>query len=418
VRNTRVEDVDMQHRDVGGISPAARALAARTDPVDVVELTVRAICAEVWPAYAADPVFTGALRSSTHDNVRAVLARLTGERPPEQIRPPAGFAFTDLAAEMAIPVSEIESAYWIALRQFWRFWFATATTAAAAGEGSIEELLGTPTETVIQYLIDVLKIVVARHAAVTESIQRTRDDERRSLLELVVSDRNTMPLDDLERALNYRFTGTHLAVAVQALERARAEQALAGLADRAGAHGSVQVLHGADVWICWLRFPAPPSEQRWADLTTALTALDLPVSTGEPAPGLDGFRRTRQDALSVVALRRRCPGLGDLVRFREVSLEVVLLGDEAGARRFIADELGELNGPGERNARIRETLLAWLSAGSSAQAAGRLYLHENTIRMRIGQAEKLLPRDVRERRAEVMAALRVREVLGGDGAGM
>jgi hypothetical protein len=413
-----VEEMGVQQRDVGGISPAARALAARVDPSEAVERTVSAMCAEVWPAHAADPVFVAALRSSTLDNTRAVLATLAGELPPEQIRPPAGFAFTDLAAEMGIAISEIEAAYWIALRQFWRFWFATATAAAAADEGSIEELLGTPTEKAIQYLIDVLKIVVARHAGVTESIRRTRDDERRTLLELVVSDRNTMPLDDLERALNYRFTGTHLAVAVQSLERARAEQALSGLAERAGAHGSVQVLHGADVWICWLRFPAPPSEQRWADLTTALTALDLPVSTGEPAPGLDGFRRTRQDALAVVALRRRCPALGDLVRFREVSLEVVLLGDEAGARRFIADELGELNGPGERNARIRETLLAWLSAGSSAQAAGRLYLHENTIRMRIGQAEKLLPRDVRERRAEIMAALRVRDVLGGDGADM
>ena len=402
----------MQQRDVGGISPAARALAARIDPTEWAAATVAAMCAEVWPAQAADPAFTAALRSSTEDNVRAVLGRLAGEVSPGQIRAPAGFAFTDLAAQMGIPVSEIEAAYWIALRQFWRQWFATATAAVAAGEGSIEELLGTPTEIVIQYLIDVLKIVVARHAAVTETIRRTREDERRTVLAQLVEGRSALPLDDVERTLNYRFSGTHLAVAVQALERARAEQALAGLADRVGAQGSLHLLHGADVWICWLRFPAPLSEQRRDALSTALWALDLPVSTGEPGQGLDGFRRTRQDALAVVSLRRRCPGLGQLVRFREVSLEVVLLGDEAGARRFIADELGELNGPGERNERMRETLLAWLSAGSSAQAAGRLYLHENTIRMRIGQAEKLLPRDVRERRAEVMAALRVREVLG------
>jgi hypothetical protein len=407
-----VEEVDVPQGDVGDVSPAARALAARTDPSEMVERTVSAMCAEVWPAHAADPVFVAALRSSTLDNTRAVLARLTGELAPEQIRPPAGFAFTDLAAERGIPVSEIEAAYWIALRQFWRLWFATATAAAAAGEGSIEELLGTPTEMVIQYLIDVLKLVVARHDAVTESIRRTREDERRALLAQLVEDRCTTPLDDIERTLNYKFAGTHLAVAVQALERARAEQALAGLAERAGAHGSLQLLHGADVWICWLRFPAPLSEDRWGRLATALSALELPVSTGEPGQGLEGFRRTREDVLAVVALRRRCPGLGHLVRFHEVSLEVVLLRDEAGARRFIADELGELNGPGERNARIRETLLAWLSAGSSAQAAPRLYLHENTIRMRIGQAEKLLPRDVRDRRAEVMAALRVREVLG------
>jgi hypothetical protein len=402
----------MQQRDAGGISPAARALAARIDPAEWAAATVAAMCAEVWPGHAADPVFTAALRTSTEDNVRAVLGRLGGEPSPAQIRAPAGFAFTDLAAELGIPVSEIEAAYWVALRQFWRQWFATATAAAAAGEGSIEELLGTPTEMVIQYLIDVLKIVVARHAAVSETIRRTREDERRTLLAQLIEDRATLPLDDIERALNYRFSGTHLAVAVQALERSRAEQALHGLAERVGAHGSLQLLHGADVWICWLRFPAAPSEQRLAELTTALHALDLPVSTGGAGQGLDGFRRTRQDVLSVVALRRRCPGLGQLVRFHEVSLEVVLLNDESRARRFIADELGELNAPGERNARIRETLLAWLSAGSSAQAAPRLYLHENTIRMRIGQAEKLLPRDVRDRRAEVMAALRLREVLG------
>ncbi|HZE67247.1 MAG TPA: helix-turn-helix domain-containing protein [Sporichthyaceae bacterium] len=401
-----------QGNDDRAISPAARALAARTDPTDLVDSTVQAICAEVWPEQAADPVFVAALRSSTDDNVRAALGLLTGELTLSQIRPPAEFAFTDLAAQLGISVSEIESAYWIALRRFWRLWFEMATAAAAAGEGTIEEFLGTPTELVIQFLIDVLKLVVARHDAVLETIRRTRDDERRALVLQLVEGGSSLPLDDVERTLGYRFTGVHLAVAVQSLERSRAEQALAGLAERTGAAGSLQVLHGADVWICWLRFAGPLSVDRLAEVTTALGTLDLPVGLGEPGSGLDGFRRTRQDVLSVVTLRRRCPGLGHLVRFHEVSLEVVLLGDEPAARRFIADELGELNGPGERNERARETLLAWLSTGSSARAATRLWLHENTIRMRIGQAEKLLPRDVRERRAEVMAALRMRAVLG------
>ncbi|MGQ0844611.1 MAG: helix-turn-helix domain-containing protein [Sporichthyaceae bacterium] len=86
--------------------------------------------------------------------------------------------------------------------------------------------------------------------------------------------------------------------------------------------------------------------------------------------------------------------------------------DEARARRFAADELGELAADDDRVERIRATLLDWLSTGSTSQTALRLHVHENTVRTRIVQAEALLHRDLGSRRAELMAALRLRAMLG------
>jgi DNA-binding PucR family transcriptional regulator len=92
-----------------------------------------------------------------------------------------------------------------------------------------------------------------------------------------------------------------------------------------------------------------------------------------------------------------------------------MLHDEEAALQFVADELGELAGPDERADRTCETLLAWLTTGSQSRAATRLGVHENTVRIRIRQAEELLAHGLSERRAEVLAALRLRQLLGPPG---
>lgn len=393
------------------MSAAPRALAARTDPEPFIEAILDAILAEVWPDHGADPALMVALRASVTDNVTAILGLIAGRLQIEEVPPPADFAFTDLAVNLGIPVSEIEAAYWLGMTRFWRRWFVLAGEAAAAGEGRLDDFVGAPTETLMQHLRHVVNLVVARYAAVSESIHRSNNDRRRLLVAQVVDGEPELCLDDIESELGYAFAGTHLGLVLQATERLRVEQLVAHLADRVKAHASLLVLHGADTWICWLRFPTGVTAKTRAALQAALQSPHVTVTAGEPGVGIAGFRRTRGDAVAAAALRRRFSGFGQFLWFRDVSLELCLLSDEKAARRFMEDELGELNGPGERLDRARETLLAWLETGSSSAVAARLFLHENTVRMRVNQAQELLSTDLRDRRAEVLAALRLRTLL-------
>jgi DNA-binding PucR family transcriptional regulator len=189
---------------------------------------------------------------------------------------------------------------------------------------------------------------------------------------------------------------------------------MSNLVARSEAQGFLIHLHGASRWVGWLRFARHPSGAVLDQITQVLAKVPVVATIGEPGEGLIGFRQSRSDALEAAGLRQRFPRLPSVLRFRDVRLEALLMRDEESARRFVVDELGELAGIGERLAIARETLLTWLVTGSSSQAAAALWIHENTVRVRTAQAEEMLPGELRTRRAEVLAALRLRAMFDGE----
>lgn len=70
-------------------------------------------------------------------------------------------------------------------------------------------------------------------------------------------------------------------------------------------------------------------------------------------------------------------------------------------------ELGDLAGPDPATARVRETVSTFLELGGSVErTAAAMFVHKNTIRYRLAQAEELLGHPLSERRTEVAVALR------------
>lgn len=394
------------------MSAATCDLAARTDPQPFIEIALDALLQDIWSKHRDNPSFVAALQSSITHNVHALLDLFAGRLRIEDISPPAGFRFTDLAVEIGIPVSEIEGAYWLATGRFWRRWFALSVEAAKEGKGRIEEFVGPPTEVLMQYLVDVVKMVVAHYEVVSESHRRSRNEHRRMVVGRVLDGYIASSVDEIERELGYRFAGTHICLAIQATDRAWVANSLADIADHTGAEEFLYLLHQADLWVCWLRFAGPVAAADRARVSAALETTKVAVVAGEPADGIDGFRESHREAIAIATLRGRFAFLDQFIWFRDVALEVLLLADEPNARKFVAAELGELNDPGARNERARETLLAWLSTGSISQAATRLFLHENTVRARITQAQGLLPMSLDDRRTELLTALRLRIALG------
>lgn len=394
------------------LSPATRALAERTDVEPFVDIVTDALLKSLWGHHAGDRALIAALRNSARDNATALLALFAGRMQMDDITPPAGFSFTDLAVQVGIPISEIEMAYWISSRGVWRRWFDIAREATAAGEGSMEEFVGPPTEILIQYLVDIVKMVVARYETVSEFNRRSRNDRQRLLVNRVLENELLDPVEEIEFELGYRFTGTHLGLALHATERPLVEQLISQAAECLGADGTLLMRHGADVWLGWLRFAAPLPATRLAAVRASFDHAEVSVCAGTAGAGIDGFRQSSGEASAAANLRRRLDGPHQFFWYQEVSLELCLLADEPRARRFMAAELGDLNTSGERAERARQTLLTFLASGSISQTASQLFLHENTVRTRVGQAQRMLAADLRVRRAEVLVALRLRALLG------
>jgi DNA-binding PucR family transcriptional regulator len=93
---------------------------------------------------------------------------------------------------------------------------------------------------------------------------------------------------------------------------------------------------------------------------------------------------------------------------------VALLALQPGAAAgWVWSVLGELAVDDAAHARMRDTLWAYLSSGSSlATAAAQLHLHKNTIQYRIHKAEQARGRPLADGRLDVEVALLACRLLG------
>ena len=92
-------------------------------------------------------------------------------------------------------------------------------------------------------------------------------------------------------------------------------------------------------------------------------------------------------------------GLDGLLEHSRISEDL-----SAFARRMLKPLLDHDAGGGSK---LTETFCLTLTLGSPAKAAERLYVHENTVRYRMGRAQKLLGRDLslpKERTALTLSA--------------
>jgi DNA-binding PucR family transcriptional regulator len=138
------------------------------------------------------------------------------------------------------------------------------------------------------------------------------------------------------------------------------------------------------------------------------------VALGRPASGLDGFRRSHQDALEALRVAQLAGRAGGTVtRYDEVELAALCSANVEACREFVAAELGDLAADTEDVRRLRETLEAFFDSSSNFRStAARLGLHHNTVRYRLTQAEKLLGHPAGERRLQLELALHIAARLG------
>jgi DNA-binding PucR family transcriptional regulator len=133
------------------------------------------------------------------------------------------------------------------------------------------------------------------------------------------------------------------------------------------------------------------------------------IAIGNPLSGIEGFRRSHQQALAARAVAIAAgprqprvtaasdPGLGVAARFS---------GDLKAARAWVGEVLGPLASATDVDERLRETLRAFLGTGSSFKAAAdELHLHSNSVKYRVQRAVERRGKPITDDRLDVEVAL-------------
>lgn len=135
---------------------------------------------------------------------------------------------------------------------------------------------------------------------------------------------------------------------------------------------------------------------------------------GEPASGLQGFRKTYFQANDLVAIAPQLPPSKQVMRWSDHALTLTLGSDVERARWFVRSVLGPLSESTEKAAERRVTLQAYLSSGKSlVHAAEERNVHRNTIVYRIQRIEELIGRPLQGQVLDIQCALHLVERFGG-----
>jgi DNA-binding PucR family transcriptional regulator len=232
---------------------------------------------------------------------------------------------------------------------------------------------------------------------------------------------NPADLGAAEAALGYRLRGKHIGVVAWISGEPAGDKGLAELERIASAAARVLDARGRPLFVprdearAWIWLPLPADAEITRDLLeVAFEDGDSPVrvAAGEPAVGLEGFRLTHDQAVRTQNLALMANPGARVTTFAEVGALALICSDVDAARHWVLATLNDLAIDDESHARLRETLLVYLTTGSYTVTAERMVLHKNTAQYRVGKAEEALGAPIGERRADVELALRACRHLG------
>ncbi len=227
-----------------------------------------------------------------------------------------------------------------------------------------------------------------------------------------------LDIDAVTMAIRYPLRRTHLAVVawrdeddggddLASIERFVDQLADSACARESSLYISVDRLTGW-AWIPLVAEAAPSAVARIRAFAEA--RADAPrIAAGNPLPGVEGFRRSHQQAQEAyaVAIASGSNAHGFTAASDPGLAAAALMGSDLGAARmWVAEVLGPLASCTENDERLRETLGVFLRAGGSFKAAAEeLHLHSNSVKYRVHRAIERRGRPISDGRLDVEVAL-------------
>ncbi len=372
-----------------------------------------------------DPALIALLGSSIEGNVDTILHALQYDISGDGFEPPAAaFEYARRLAQRGVPVNALVRAYRLG-QQFLidrAFHVSMATPAPESVRVRANAVL---VDAVFDYIDWISQRVVVVYETERESWLADRESARLdSVLALLAGGGSQ---DDVERIAGYRVPGRHLAVVAWSADPTsgtdRIQRFTASIRWLAAQLGSaspplVVVRDGATAW-GWVQLTGVEDATVDAALNRIAAVRPDPgtrFAVGAVGTGVDGFVRSHRQALrthrvAVLGTRRRA-----VERYDQPGLAVVDLcsSDPAALRTQVLEVLGSGLAANTANAeRLRETLRTYLACERSlTAAAAAMTMHKNSIRYRVDNAEKLLPRPLSSDRLAVEVALAACHWLG------
>lgn len=226
-----------------------------------------------------------------------------------------------------------------------------------------------------------------------------------------------IPLGRATRILGYDLSRWNLAViawtgGATPADPTHLHTAAAGVLATAGCVSTLVLPVGAHlVWAWGSRTARPPVP---SDAGAVPPVPGVRISTGLAGIGVDGFRRSHEQAGHGARIGAMSTRDEWLLRYDDVDIVAMLSADLPAAGEFVVRELGALASPGESVAVVRHTLKCYLDRDRSlARTAEHLHVARNTVAYRVQRAEQLRGRPATERRLQLHAALTLADELGG-----
>ncbi len=394
-----------------------------SDTVDLAALASRVVEADLAAAF--DPLrenheFTTRLRASVEENLQHLRQVIGGRVRADQVELVEPFALAGLQARMRLPQTALQRSYRVGFQTMLDAWTERLVERAEQDDvrrGEALRALRDLTGLLLGYQHHVASRVADSFARADDAMSRSREHVRNGLVrQLLREDSTPLAPSDLV-LLDYPLEASHVAVLLPTMAEGATRQVLSAL--RTACHARDVLVHPVDLasTVIWLAQPgAGWRPGTLADLLACLAALGVEASVSGAHAGVEGLRRGWRQAQDVQRVRAAWgAGAGPRVlSHTDVSLEILLMTDPAGAGAFVAAELGGLGGDDDLSARLRETVEASYRWGSHVTTATHLHLHEHTVRNRLQKAAELLGRPLTERRTELQVALRLARLLAQD----
>jgi hypothetical protein len=200
--------------------------------------------------------------------------------------------------------------------------------------------------------------------------------------------------------LGYSLQGWHLGVVLQSTN-AEVLQHLAGRLERR----LLRVCPGEGLTWAWLGGRDRLDSREALDAVRGSFESDPLLALGEAGHGVEGWRRTHQQARAALSLMRQ---RGASVRYAEVALVVSTRRDELLASHLRQTYLKPLSGQRDGGGSLKRTLRAYLSTGHNvSSAAAALGVSRHTVSARLRLAEELVGQPLHACAAELEIALRL-----------
>jgi len=402
-----------------GAADVSAALTPRADKMsaDIYRLIVREI-----PDLRDDKRVLALLEASVAENVATLLHILQHGIDLEKVHAPAAAEeYARRLAQRGIPIAALLRAYRIGSARL-EDW-CLQELGRRSDNAAVVSAAGLRIAGILASYIDqVSEEVVSAYEAEKENWLRNQSVARAARVRALLKGEQ-VDVNSAEAILGYRLRQYHLGVVTWITVASTGGDAL-GLLERATAEAAAEahcvgrpMFVPQDEFSAWAWMPlgarrdiTPPG----MSVKSGTGDDRIRFALGEPAPGVPGFRRTHQQALSAQAIALAAGPSGPIMTsFGEVAPLALMSGSIELLQAWVAETLGALADDNEHNARLRDTLRVFLQVnGSYKTTAERLMLHKNTVQYRVRKAEESLGRPAIQDRLHVELALLASQWLG------